>query len=337
MFLSISKQLKLIKYFVSFSEFWWKCLIIDNRFFPIISWLDKEIEIGSLSSLNIIIPEWRWFKLWKFYPKQGTELFTFYELLIKKWLEIDLDILNLEKYNYYKQKQIRYKWLNISLIPNKNTLNLYQKYFNLLDDFSLNNKWIVPRFLKKIKPDNNIIKLNIEMYLNNFKKYINFKKSINNKEIKYKKELEKYFLDYRIFEFKMRIKFYKLLLNKWYTTLEEVFEWKTIDIKKINYYKNISVKDEKYTWIIHKVYNVISSKEMKDWYIMVAENTNPEFIDAFYKAIFIAVETNSELSHAAITCKELKIPLALWAKNIFFASDNWQKININTKNKTINL
>jgi phosphohistidine swiveling domain-containing protein len=44
---------------------------------------------------------------------------------------------------------------------------------------------------------------------------------------------------------------------------------------------------------------------------MVAENTNPEFIYAFYKAQFIAVETNSELSHAAITCKELDIPLAL--------------------------
>jgi len=76
---------------------------------------------------------------------------------------------------------------------------------------------------------------------------------------------------------------------------------------------------------------------MKKKYIMIAENTNPEFINAFYKASFIAVETASELSHAAITCKELKIPLALGAKNIFLASENEKEININTNNKIINL
>jgi phosphohistidine swiveling domain-containing protein len=50
---------------------------------------------------------------------------------------------------------------------------------------------------------------------------------------------------------------------------------------------------------------------MEEGYIMVAENTNPEFIYAFYKASLILVESSSELSHAAVTCKELDIPLAL--------------------------
>jgi hypothetical protein len=44
---------------------------------------------------------------------------------------------------------------------------------------------------------------------------------------------------------------------------------------------------------------------------MIAENTNPEYLNAFYNASFICVDTNSELSYAAITCSELNIPLAL--------------------------
>jgi phosphohistidine swiveling domain-containing protein len=34
------------------------------------------------------------------------------------------------------------------------------------------------------------------------------------------------------------------------------------------------------------------------------------------KASFICVETKSEITHAAITCKELKIPLALGCTDI---------------------
>lgn len=76
---------------------------------------------------------------------------------------------------------------------------------------------------------------------------------------------------------------------------------------------------------------------MWKWYIMFAQNTNQELIKAFYNSTFICVETNSELSHAAITCKELKIPLALWAKNIFLTTTNLQELYIDTKNRIIYL
>jgi len=64
MFIPIEKQLELISDFLNREEFKGKALIIDNRFFPIISWYSMDI---SLSNLNVIISDNIWFLKWRFY------------------------------------------------------------------------------------------------------------------------------------------------------------------------------------------------------------------------------------------------------------------------------
>ena len=330
---SLEKQLKLISFFTNLPDFKWKCIIVDNRFFPIISWCFDELKIWTLSSLDIFLPSNIGFSVWKFYPKSWTKLWELFEKLVNSWIEIDIDIVEVKYYNEFNNNKILFKWLNVSLEEKSEYVN-YTKETN----FDIKNyHHFIKKYLKAIKPDDNSIRDNIDMYYKNYIRYINFYQNNINNELPYKKQLYNYFLYIRLIEFKNRIKFYKTLYNAWYKTLDEVFSWKTLDFKEINYYKNISVKKDLYDWKVHKVYNVISSKQLKKGDIMVAENTNPEFINAFYDSSFICVETDSELSHAAITCKELDIPLALWSNNIFLATDNGQHIKINTNQKIINL
>jgi len=337
MFLPIKKQLDLISSFLNMPEFKWKAIVNDNRMIPFLSWYKDAInEIKNLSSLEVFLPDNIGFSLWKWYPSRGSKILKLYEYLSSKWLELDFEVIENSLYNKINTKIILLSGVKISVQKSKNirTIKDYHKIIN----FNTNIQTCINSYLTVIKSDDNFISNNIKLYNKNYKKYVELKANLKyEKDIKYKEKLIKNFLDYRIFEFKNRVKFYKTLQSYWYTLLDDVFNWKKIDIKIINYYKNISIKKEKYIWKVHKVYNIVSSKQMKKKYIMIAENTNPEFINAFYKASFIAVETASELSHAAITCKELKIPLALGAKNIFLASENEKEININTNNKIINL
>lgn len=337
MFISIEKQLKLIKYFLDQPEFKWKAIINDIRMFPFLSWYKKAInEVKILSSLEIFLPDNIWFSLWKWYPPKFSKLLIIYEKLSKKWLELDFEVIRYDLYKEMSKNIIIFNWTKISLTKPNNIKEIYK--YHKITNFTTGIDNIINSYLNIIRVDDNIIKYNLQLYKNNYKKYIDLKNDlIKEKFIKYKDELINYFIDYRLFEFKNRIKFYRTLESYWFKSLDEVFSWKELDIKSINYYKNISVKKEKYLWISHKVYNDVSSKQMKKDYIMIAENINPEFIDSFYKASFICVETSSELSHAAITCKELKIPLALWSKNIFLATKNWREISIDTVNKIINL
>lgn len=331
--LNLDSQLKLISDFLNRPEFKWKAIVVDNRFFPIITWFYYDLKLWKLSSLDVYLPENIWFELWKFFPQKGSKLSIIYEKIIKLWIEIDIDILEIVEYNKYKKNNITFNNLTVSL-SKKIEYVRYTKETNF-DIKNFNN--FINKYLKAIKPDEKNIIKNIVMYKNNYKLYINFYEKNKNKNFKYKYELYNYFLNIRLIEFKNRIKFYQTLYNSWYRTLDEVFSFKNININKIIYHKNISVKKDEYVGKVHKVYNVVSSKQIKDNYIMVAENTNPEFLDSFYRAKCIAVETDSELSHAAITCRELSIPLALWSKNIFIATSNDIEINIDTKNKIINL
>lgn len=335
MFISIEKQLKLIRYFLEQPEFKWKAIINDIRMLPFLSWYKKAInEVKLLSSLKIFLPDNIWFSLWKWYPPKFSKLLIIYEKLSKKWLELDFEVIRYDLYKEMNKNIIIFNWTKVLFKKYNNIKEIYT--YIKITNFNICIDNIINSYLTVIKADDNIIKYNLQLYKNKYKKYIDLKNDlIKEKCVKYKDELINYFIDYRLFEFKNRIKFYRTLESYWFETLDDVFSWKKLDIKSINYYKNISVKKEKYIWICHKVYNVVSSKQMKKDYIMIAENTNPEFIEAFYKASFICVETSSELSHAAITCKELKIPLALWAKNIFLATSNLQKLNIDTKKQTI--
>ena len=337
MFVTIEKQLKLISKFLNRSEFQWKAIVDDRRSIAFISWYKKAInEIKKLSSLNVLIPDNIWYSLWRWYPSINSEILEVFEKLAKVGLEIDIEVVKNKYYKKVSKNILNLYWLNFSY-KETNNIKWIEKYVKI-KDFSIDIHYIINNYITVIEADDNLIKDNIDLYNKKYKTYIWLKNDLKyEKNIKYRGELEKYFLDYRIFEFKNRIKFYTLLQNHWYETLDQVFSKAKINIDKINYYKNISVKDNNYTWKIHKVYNVVSSKKMIQDYIMIAENTNPEFISAFYKAKFICVETESELSHASITCKELNIPLALWAKGIFLATENGKRIEINTKIKVIYL
>ena len=301
-------------------------IIIDNRFLPFISGLYKfKKNFFALNSIKILL---KWIQNSKYYPSWSLRIK--YEDLSKKWLEIDLLEWTHDTFIKYDKESFFFHWYKVFIDRNK--------YFIELDNFEIDFKrkeWLVCY----LDAWNRSLFINFKKFKMDYIEYIKIVNNINrwNYKVNYVDKLKELYLFPKLIVLKVKIKYIKLLLNAGYKTLEEVFNWKKINLKKIKYYKNISVKKEKYIWKVHKVYNVVSSKEMKEWYIMVAENTNPEFIDAFYKASFIAVETDSELSHAAITCKELKIPLALWAKNIFFATKNWQEININTKKKVIYL
>ena len=137
---------------------------------------------------------------------------------------------------------------------------------------------------------------------------------------------------------KKMIIWYKILLYEWYNNISEISNKRLINKTYIKYIKNISIWNIKiHSWKISKVYNLKTANNFKKWNIMIAENTNPEYLNAFYNASFICVDTNSELSHAAITCSELNIPLALWAREIFLATTEKQKIKINTQQKIIYL
>lgn len=70
--------------------------------------------------------------------------------------------------------------------------------------------------------------------------------------------------------------------------------------------------------------------------IMVAYNTNPEYMSAFLQAKAVIVENTSQLSHTAITCREFNIMGVLWAVGCMNFKDN-DFIEIDTINKIIKL
>ena len=312
----MSKELSVIKKFC-INFFWNNFIINDNRFLPFLTWIYKDYNFFSLKSIKIYII-WNVKDIETYYPSWNIK--KEYEKLLYQGIYLDLCLCN--KNYFYKMKLKSYKFENIYC-----HINFWKKDIEYSSTDSIINH---------IQTDDNNINKNILNFLYEYKKNLNLFK-IKKEKYKYMNLFISFYLEPKIKSLKNKIKFYKKLEDYWYKTLNEVFNWQLLDIKEINYYKNISIKKNIYTWKVHKVYNIFSSKLMKENYIMVAQNTNPEFIESFYKAKIVCVETKSELSHACITCKELGIPLALWAKNIFFTSENWKNISINTNKKMINL
>jgi len=337
MFLPIKKQLDLISSFLNMPEFKWKAIVNDNRMIPFLSWYKDAInEVKSLSSLEVILSERIWFSVWKWYPPDKSKLLEFYNKLSNKWILLDIEVVKYTDYHKKLNKSIKYSNILVLIYESSNikAINKYPKIINFNKPLST----IVDDYESVIRWDCNDISANIKTYKQNYKSFLLLKKKVlMTGNIKYKNELLEYFIEYRLFEFKMRINFYKLLQNYWYITLTQVFNQEKINASSISYYKNISVTKNKYIWKIHNIYNIDSCNKMKIGDIMISKNTAPQFINWFMKASFICVETKSETTHAAITCKELKIPLALWCVWIRNMLNNWDSITIKTDKKSITL
>lgn len=291
-------------------------------------------EVKKLSSLNVCIPLLLWKQLWKWYPPRDSTIHSLYEKISNIWLEIDVIVVSEEEFVCIIEKSVTFNDMKVSFYESNRFgwVNNYSKWFIFHRDFHS----MIREYLPVIKPDNDCILTNMNTYLELYHRYILHKKRILKlNDLDYKEELIKYFLDYRIFEFKVRYKFYKTLYEKSYNKISEALSWSQENVKNINYFKNISVHQKEIIWRVYKVFNLESSRKIPRGAIMIAQDTNPEFLGAFYKSKCICVETSSELSHAAITCKELWIPLALWARDIFFVTDDGKEIRVNTEEKVI--
>lgn len=333
--MNISSQITFLSVLLNQDEVKWLAIVNDSRLIPLLS-LSKECIklVSDLNSLEIILPENKIRKVWKWHPPLNTRIWKIYQKYISSWFQLDFSVVPKKEYNRHYFDRIKFCnfYVSISLSDNIKRVIDYPKY----TFFNGNIDEMIEDYITVIRSDSNIIIENLFLYKKLFKEYLNTKKSITtDSSIQYKDELINLFLDYRIYEFKNRIKFYTRLYSFGYRKLDQIYNVKTSDLAEIRYKKNICVKLNKYLWQVHKVYTVDTSKMIGEGDIMVAHNTNPEFIFAFNHAMIICVESDSELSHAAITCRELKIPLVLGAKGIFNATKNWDKISIDTIEKKI--
>jgi len=95
-------------------------------------------------------------------------------------------------------------------------------------------------------------------------------------------------------------------------------------------------KSETVRGSVYKIYHRDDLKDFPDDAIMVAYNTNPEYMSAFLRARAVMVENTSQLSHTAITCREFNIQWVLWAIGCMNFK-NGDPIEIHTIDKTIRL
>lgn len=113
---------------------------------------------------------------------------------------------------------------------------------------------------------------------------------------------------------------------------------KNISASEVPYQENMgNIEQQEYlTGRVSKIYHRDDIKDFQKWAIMVAYNTNPEYMSAFLSAKAVIVENASRLSHAAITCREFGIPGALWATGCMGFQDN-STIEIDTQSKIIKI
>lgn len=326
----LREQLLEIYNLLSHKFFQWEWVLLDNRLLLVyISKALAETLHIDLSSIKIYIPISIGGKLGAFYPGYNFDSdFKYqYEELLKKGLHIDIYVRSEEVYRELRDNIVFVDNIPLSLDFEKEYShkkiknNLYE-----LDSASVVNL---------ISCDLENIQENYNFYMHEYLSYINILWLLKDKRFKYKDLLQSYFFYFELTKYKAAIKFYREVSRRWYKTLWEYLSWCVIDKKLIRYDKNISINSDRYVWKVHKVYNIETAKTLQKWDIMVAENTNPEFLQAFYNASCICVETRSELSHAAITCKELNIPLILGAVDIFLSCVDWQNIVIDTIKKEV--
>lgn len=323
-------------YFLHLQELLWddffsdkKYIIDDNRILPLIihhelvTYLDVRFD-----SLKLLICESQNLQKWYIYPENGSNFQKKYEQLSLAWYELDIMVISKKQFNKLSQKKITYKWIEMSLEFEHDFWIFSQKVFSDLQ--------AEKNILHHISHDKANIYENIVYFRNMYLRYIEVYRLFSQKEFMYKHEFLFYFLRYYILKFKWKLKVYESLFSEWYTNMWEYLEWKISSSQKwreVWFLKHIHM-DSNITWSIHKVYNKQSASNMKRWDIMLAYNTNPEFLKAFYSAKAVCVETFSELSHAAVTCRELWIPLVLWASWIMDLGD-WQNITIDISQKKI--
>lgn len=342
--------------FINLEIFQSKCVFIDSRILfygsNIFEKISQKVELydflqreSKLNSIWIVIPDSLWFSLWAFYPWEW-HIRNKYEDLLKEWIELDifvvptdkyeqLKIINLWKFNF-SPSELRF--LSKSFLFPSRSLD---RWHDLLKNY--NEKWILYllstwwfRFLNAGLHGS--IKQIIRDSYHNINLLIKFKNFLNNNEIIYSDLLMKFFIPEAIFKTKIQLLFFSLLLKEWYSDIEDIATWKILKKDEVEYIKNISLIEwSMYSGFVEKVYNKDTANSFLKWNIMIAKNTNPEFLNAFYNAKMVCADTKSELSHAAITCRELKIPLALWCDNLFFSVENNDFITVNTKEKIIKI
>lgn len=340
--------------FISLEIFQWKCIFIDSRILLYVSDIfSKIIDINlkkflnresSINSVWVVLPESLWFSLWAFYPNDKNTLEK-YENLLKQGIELDIfvisdnDYLNLTIINFwnitFSPDYLKFLWKNIFWYDNR----INQE--NILKDY--NEKWIFNlisiwwfRFLNaNLKWD--IKKIIYDAYYN-INLLLRLKNFIDRSDILHWKLLYTFFIPDAIYKIKNQLLFFSILLKEWYNKIEDIATWKILKKDEVEYIKNISLIEwSMYSGFVEKVYNKYTANSFLKWNIMIAKNTNPEFLNAFYNAKMVCADTKSELSHAAITCRELKIPLALWCDNLFFSVENNDFITVNTKEKIIKI
>ncbi|QFR39601.1 hypothetical protein A9Q91_05265 [Candidatus Gracilibacteria bacterium 28_42_T64] len=329
--LSLKEQIQEIIALLQHDFFQGQGILLDNRLLPVlVSKRLTDILHIDLSSIKIYIPISIGCDLGAFYPSKKHGLLQCqYEKLLNKSFEIDIFICSQKHYNELKNEHIMVEGLPLSLDFEKEYS--FQKIRD--NDYVLGSAEII----NMINCDVSDIQENYNFYTSEYLKYISIVKNLQQKTFKYQSILEKYFFRFQAVKFKRAIQFYQEILNMGYSSIEQYFDSQKTQRRSISYDINISIQQDSYEGKVHKVYNVESASDLNKGSIMVAENTNPEFLRAFYNAQCICVETRSELSHAAITCRELGIPLMLGAEGIFFSCQNDDTLEINTVSKKINI
>ena len=355
----VSTDYSLVRTFLENEYFSWDFVFVSPSILVIDTLIYKNERIPkylrnflvhycSFDSLGVVIPQRVWGSEWAFFPDKSSNIFSQYEELIKQNIVVDIFVISDKLFDkiskirinksYFSPNFLKHLWKSIYTEESHINNDIYKDYKEQWIEY------IIQKYIFRFLPIGveGSLDTRIKKSYKNYSLFLELRNFLTSDYFwrDFSKVIDNFFIREELYKIKFEIQFLSILLKEWFTTFEKIIERKTdLSLKTIQYKSNVAVKPwiTKFRWNIYKVYNKRTSSSFPSWAIMICKTTHPEFMNAFWKASFVCAETSSELSHAAITCRELWIPLALGAKNIFFAHANGDSIDIDIKKRQINI
>ena len=286
----------------------------------------------------------KWMELWSYFyfPQWSSEDILYRQLIDSFSYEIDLKLaLRDDVYDSW----LSYNKIPLILSPQERTANVV-----LLDDFlyiDSRNEFLLEMShhakYHEFFYGNEVLQEGYAIYQNKLQSLLLIYKYLSNNIPSIDG------VEYRTVQLALMSEINKIRFHVELTKKAMFFGYKTLSHVKIDLEKDFSLLEVTYQeniwnieretyWLgnLSKVYNRDDIKNFPKWAIMVAYNTNPEYMAAFLSAKAVIVENASQLSHAAITCREFSIPWALGASGCMGFQNN-ATLEIDTQNKIIQI